>query len=182
MDSTVWDIARLGNTAGIEITATFHPDRITIRMRNTIKRMVMDGTLKGGWRSQAKRLTRALCDKFGIPMHNNNSYAVAVPSLTPEPLRAKLLELLKADEAAVRLEIRQDLAPYLREQYRVGTAALSREQPRTIHVRFCDPAIRTAAMDLMAEYVRNFAVEDRQRLCALLDSNEAVQVRFSASY
>jgi hypothetical protein len=44
-----WDVARLSKLPGAEITTTLDPARWTIRMKNSVKRMIMDGVARGGY-------------------------------------------------------------------------------------------------------------------------------------
>lgn len=173
MDGTVWDAARIGRTAGVELTATFHPDRITTRMRNSIKRMVMSGQMKGGWNSHAKRLARALCDKYGVPYNQSSAYNVFVPAGAPEYLRFQLLDLLKADEAAMRLEEGGRLHHYYSAKYDRDRDALQCEAA-SHSVRFNDKDIGTAASNLLTDFVQQSGSDKRIELCKLLDGTEPI--------
>lgn len=180
MDGTVWDTARLGHTAGIELTATLHPDRLTTRMRNSIKRMVASGQLSGGWQSHAKRLARALCDKYKVPYNQSSRYNVFVPLATPERLRVQLLDLLKADEVATRIDNEGQLHHYYSKRYERDREALM--QDASYSVRFNDKDVGAEACRLMTDFVQKHGVDERKMVCALLDGKEPIQLAASCSY
>ena len=54
---TVYDTARDLKTAGVEVTAHINPAKLTVRMRNSIKRMLTTGIVKGSYYSHASRIT-----------------------------------------------------------------------------------------------------------------------------
>lgn len=180
MHGTVWEIARLGNTAGIEINATFHPDRLTTRMRNAIKRMVTTGQLSGGWQSQAKRLARALCDKYGVPYNQSSAYNVLVAEGTPEYLRAQLIDLLKADEVALRMEGDGRLHGYYTNRYEKDREAL--RHGAHCSVRFHCKAFGQEACSLLTDFVQKHGSDIRKRVCALLDGKEPIELASSYNY
>lgn len=172
MEGNVWDAARMGHTAGIELTATFHPDRITTRMRNSIKRMVASGQMTGGWQSHAKRLARALCDKYGVPYNQSSVYNVFVPTATPSHLREQLLDLLKADEAATRMAEEGRLHSYYVNRYSRDREALLHDT--SYSVRFNDKDVGTEACRLMSNFVQRSGCDKRKMICALLDGKEPI--------
>lgn len=180
-NTTVWDIARIGNTAGIQLTAALHPDRLTTRMRNSVKRMVMSGLLIGAWQSHAKRLARALCDKYKIPYSQNTHSRVAVPPATPESLREQLVELLKADELAWRMA-EGTLAAYWVAQYNEDRAALLCKRSDTCFVRFSDKHIGAEACSLLVAFVQQYSSDERKMVCAMLDGKDPIELNISHDY
>lgn len=95
---------RLTGMAGTETTVTLHPQRLGVRMRNSIIRMLEARAITGGWTSQSRKLAEAIADKYGLQCSVSNSYrGVRVVGIT-EAAAPLVSELVHADWTAWILE------------------------------------------------------------------------------
>ena len=69
-----WDVARLSKLPGATITTHVDPAGWTNRMKNSVKRMIMEGVARGGYSSVAVTLAKGLADHYG--MYIRRSYGV----------------------------------------------------------------------------------------------------------
>lgn len=61
-----WDVARLSKLPGASIITHVDPAGWTVRMKNSVKRMIMEGVARGGYSSVAVTLTKGLADHYGM--------------------------------------------------------------------------------------------------------------------
>jgi hypothetical protein len=99
-----WDVARLSKLPGAEITTTLDPARWTIRMKNSVKRMIMDGVARGGYSSVAVPLAKGLAEKYGMPIRREyGTHDAKGENLNPAQV-TQIHELIMGDFAAWRME------------------------------------------------------------------------------
>jgi hypothetical protein len=102
---------------GTETTVTLYPQRLGVRMRNTIIRMLERGIIEGCWSSKSRQLAEALASKYGLSCSLTNSYRglrVIGVTQTAAPLVA---EIVQADWAAWLLEEPEYRNGYYQRQY-----------------------------------------------------------------
>ena len=63
-----WDVARLTKIPGATVTTYVDPAGWTVRMKNSVKRMIVEGVARGGWSSVAVVLTKGLADYHNMPI------------------------------------------------------------------------------------------------------------------
>lgn len=98
-----WDVARLTKLPGSTVTTYVDPAYWTIRMKNSVKRMLVEGVARGGWSSIAVILTKGLADYHGMPLRREYGTDDAKgEDLTPEQV-TQIHELIMGDFAAYRM-------------------------------------------------------------------------------
>jgi hypothetical protein len=94
---------RITGMPGTETTVMLYPQRLGVRMRNSVIRMLENRVLEGGWSSKSRQLAQALAEKYGLQLGSNNWNGVRLTGITIDaaPLVA---EIARADFAAWTLE------------------------------------------------------------------------------
>ena len=98
-----WDVARMSKLPGASIITHVDPAGWTNRMKNSVKRMIMEGVARGGYSSVAVTLAKGLADHYG--MYIRRSYGVndaQGENLTDEQV-TQIHELIMGDFAAWRM-------------------------------------------------------------------------------
>lgn len=99
-----WDVARMSKLPGATITTHVDPAGWTNRMKNSVKRMIMDGVARGGYSSVAVTLAKGLSDHYGFKIRREYGTSDAQgENLTDEQVN-QIHELIMGDFAAWRME------------------------------------------------------------------------------
>jgi len=98
-----WDVARLTKIPGATVTTYVDPAGWTVRMKNSVKRMIMEGVARGGWSSVAVVLTKGLADYHGMQIRREYGTNDAKgENLTPAQVN-QIHELIMGDFAVYRM-------------------------------------------------------------------------------
>ena len=98
-----WDVARLTKLPGATVTTYVDPAYWTVRMKNSVKRMIMEGVARGGWSSVAVVLTKGLAEHYGLKIQRAYGTNDAQGNnLNPEQV-TQIHELIMGDFAAYRM-------------------------------------------------------------------------------
>ena len=98
-----WDVARMSKLPGATITTFVDPAGWTNRMKNSVKRMIMEGVARGGWSSVAVVLTKGLADYHGMQIRREYGTNDAKgENLNPEQV-TQIHELIMGDFAVYRM-------------------------------------------------------------------------------
>jgi hypothetical protein len=94
---------RITGMPGTETTVTLYPQRLGVRMRNNIIRMIENRFITGGWSSGSAKLARALAVKYQLQVSNNRWNGMRIMGITSSaaPL---VSEIVQADFTAWILE------------------------------------------------------------------------------
>lgn len=99
-----WDVARMSKLPGATITTLVDPAGWTNRMKNSVKRMIMEGVARGGYSSVAVVLTKGLADYHGFQIRREyGTHDAKGENLNPAQV-TKIHELIMGDFAAWRME------------------------------------------------------------------------------
>lgn len=94
---------RITGMPGTEVSVTLHPQRLGVRMRNRIIRMLENRVIEGGWSSEARKLALAMAEKHGIQCSNNNWNGLRILGMSSEAA-PHIREVVHADWTAYLLE------------------------------------------------------------------------------
>jgi hypothetical protein len=97
------NIATAANTMGVVTTISIDPTKVSPRIRNKIIRYLQQGTLEGGYRSDARKLGELMIQAFNLDVSSNTWNGIRVVNASSE-LQRKLIELRKADWSAYIME------------------------------------------------------------------------------
>jgi len=99
-----WDVARLTKLPGATVTTYVDPSKWTTRMKNSVKRMIMEGVARGGWSSVAVSLTKGLAEHHGLHIRREYGTNDAQGEDLSEAQVTQIHELIMGDFAAWRME------------------------------------------------------------------------------
>jgi hypothetical protein len=114
---------RITGMAGTETTVTLHPQRLGVRMRNSIIRMLENRVLNGGWSSKSRQIAQALAEKYDIQCSVNNWNGVRVIGLS-EAAAPSVAEIVHADWTAWVLEEPTYRIGYYKQQHDNAMASI----------------------------------------------------------
>lgn len=94
---------RITGMPGTQTSVTLYPQRLGVRMRNSIIRMLESRVIDGGWASKARQIAQALSEQYGLQCGATNWNGVRVVGMSKEtaPL---VREVVHADWIAWLLE------------------------------------------------------------------------------
>jgi len=99
-----WDVARLSKLPGSTITTRVDPAGWTTRMKNSVKRMLIEGVARGGYSSMSVVLATKLAEHYGMPIRREYGTNDAQgKDLTDEQV-TQIHELIMGDFAVWRME------------------------------------------------------------------------------
>ena len=107
---------RITGMPGTETTVRLYPQRLGVRMRNNIIRMLENRVLEGGWSSKSRQIAQALAIDNGLQIGSNNWNGLRVLGLstTAAPL---IKEVVHADWTAWLLENPSYRSGYYKDQH-----------------------------------------------------------------
>jgi hypothetical protein len=116
---------RVTGMPGTETTVTLHPQRLGVRMRNSIIRMLESRVLEGGWSSQSRKIAEALAEKHGLQVSTNNWNGIRIRGITKEA--APIVKgLTQADWTAWILENPEYNKGYYRNHFDLAIKEIER--------------------------------------------------------
>lgn len=100
--SHMYAIARQLQAPGVQTVATFNPARLTMTLRNMVRKSIASGKHSGGWSSKTKDVRELIFNLAGYkPVVYVSQYADYMSFTTPRPITAdnlsEMIGLLEAD-------------------------------------------------------------------------------------
>jgi hypothetical protein len=171
-----YDVARLANTMGMQTTVMLDPTKITMRVKNNIKKQLRQGHIVGGWRGNATKIAEALTNTLKLPVARCWWRGVRLNNASLE-VRKRILELYEADWTAWVLENPfQTHSHYYTKQRKEISAALTQHKPVSLDVVFQDTAFRDQAVKYLATCMTSEAREQIERAIDLLDGTKPIHI------
>lgn len=175
-------VARMSNVLGVSTTFVLDPSKITTRIKNAAKKMLADGVLVGGYRSQARKIAKISATLHGLPIVTDSSRRYLNINVTPREIVEPLCELLRADTAAYML-VEPEHAYYrnnpskwqerLAEQKeRTNTAIKNMRSGRPAWAQFHDEALHKQALEIIAKHHKSHLSSAIERISKWLDAGE----------
>lgn len=107
---------RITGMPGTEVSVTLYPQRLGVRMRNSIIRMLENRVVEGGWASQSRKLALAIAEKHGIQCSNSHWNGISIIGLSAKAA-PQVKELVHADWTAHLLERPDRRSGYYKDSY-----------------------------------------------------------------
>lgn len=165
---------RITGMPGTKVSVTLYPDRLGVRMRNSIIRMVENRVLVGGWSSQSAMIGKALAAKYGLQISRNNGYGLQVIGINASaaPL---VQEILHADWIAWLLDNPSHREGYYKVSYDNAMANLAEhDSDFYIPLRYKE-SIRKVAV-ILAEHTTQELKDKSQEVANLLRGTEPIHL------
>jgi len=160
----------------MKTTIELDPTRITVRVKNAVKRQLRKGVISGGWRSETAKIGDALAETLGLPVTSMTWRGLEVATITMEQ-KAQLAELVKADWAAVVLESPHYANhPYYRSRHAETMINLTREGTANFFVAFHQAGFGDKASEVIAQSLTPAQRDQIERAIDLLDGTELIHI------
>jgi len=174
--TSYYDVARLANTMGMHTTVMLDPTKITVRVKNNIKKQLRQGHIVGGWRGNATKIAEALVNTLKLPVTRCWWRGVNLNNASLE-VRKRILELYEADWAAWVLEnpFMAHNAYYVKRNAEIKSALIQRK-PVSLDVVFHDTAFRDQAVEYLATCMTAEQREQIERAIDLLDGTDPIHI------
>ena len=166
-----WDVARLSKLPGATITTQVDPAGWTNRMKNSVKRMVMEGVARGGYSSVAVVLSKGLAEHYGMKLLRSYGTNDAQGVNLTEAQVTQIHELIMGDFAAWRME-RGDQAynSYRAASINNEIAALMAKKSYDYHFFSAHNARKARALTPLIRSQED--LDKAHRICESIDRNE----------
>lgn len=165
---------RITGMPGVEVSVTLYPQRLSVRMRNSIIRMVEARTVEGGWSSQARRLSEALCNKHELQFTTNNWHGLNVVGMLAETA-PRVREIVLADWTAWVLENPEYNVGYYRRHHIDALEAIDRcSQNFYIYIR--DKIAVRKVTETLAEHTTQEMKDKSRHIVDLLRGTEPIHI------
>ena len=165
---------RITGLPGTEVSVTLYPDRLGVRMRNSIIRMLEKRMLAGGYRSHAAQIAKALAVKYGLQVSNchGNGLRILGVSHAAVPM---VREIVHTDWIAWTLENPSYRGGYYKNKYDFAMDCLaSREQD--FYVVLHDQESTRKVAVILAEHTTQELKDKSQHVADLLRGAEPIHL------
>jgi hypothetical protein len=168
-----WDVARLSKLPGAEITTTLDPAHWTVRMKNSVKRMIMDGVARGGYSSVAVPLAKGLAEKYGMSIRREyGTHDAKGENLTPTQVN-QIHELIMGDFAAYRMNNLEASSVWMRRRSESVTDEIKKlSNFREYDYHFFSVSNARKAREITPLIRSQDDLDKAKRICDAVDRNE----------
>lgn len=165
---------RITGMPGTEVSVTLYPQRLGVRMRNRIIRMLENHVVEGGRASEARRLALAIADKHGIQCSSTAWNGLRILGMSSE-VAPHIREIVHADWTACLLE---------RPHYRTGYYKDSHDETME-RIDACDQNFSTTMRDkesirkvveILAEHTTQEMKDKSKHAADLLRGTEPIHI------
>jgi hypothetical protein len=165
---------RITGIPGTETTVTLHPQRLGVRMRNSIIRMLENRVLEGGWSSNSRKIAQALAVKHGLQVGSNNWNGLRVLGLTPQAAQP-IKEIVHADWTAWVLEEPTYRTGYYRQQYDKAMESIDTVD-QNFYVTMHDKDSIRKVIAILAEHTTQEMKDKAKQVANLLRGTEPIEI------
>jgi uncharacterized protein YqgQ len=182
---TIYDVARDLKTAGVEVSAHINPAKLTVRMRNNIKRMLTTGIMKGSYYSHAARIAKIITKDHTLS-HVRQQYGYTyfkIHRAFNAQERELITDLINTDKMLTRVadsdnSYRKEWAEnYYKES--MNTLKLNLNLEFAVSFRINNEDLRKQVQELISKIKTPEEIELRKQLCAKFDSNELIPIEIA---
>jgi hypothetical protein len=168
------DRGRVTGLPGTTTTVTLHPQRLGVRMRNSIIRMLETRIIVGGWSSKSRQIAEAISEKHGLQcgISNWNGIRVLGLSRAAAPL---LAETLHADWTAWLLENSEYRSGYYRKQYD-QSMALVNEVNQNFYMTMHDKNSIRKVVEILTEHTPQELKQKAKEVADLFRGTEPIEI------
>lgn len=166
---------RITGMPGTETTVTLHPQRLGVRMRNSIIRMIESRAITGGWSSQSRRIAENLAEKFNIQCSIANNYQdMRIVGISDEAAR-HVADITQADWTAWLLENAEYRNGYYRTRYEQAMRSIERRD-QNFYVSLYDKESVRKVVAILAEHTTQEMKDKSKHVADLLRGTEPINI------
>ena len=166
---------RITGMPGTETTVKLYPQRLGVRMRNSIIRMLENRVLNGGWASKSRQIAQALAIKHGLQVGSNNNWnGIRVLGLTPQaaPL---IKEVVHAEWTAWLLAQPTYRSGYYRDQFDKAMVAIAAHD-QNFYITMHDKESIRKVIAILADHTSQELRDKSMQVANLLRGTEPIEI------
>lgn len=178
---TVYDTARDLKTVGVEVTAHINPAKLTVRMRNSIKRILTTGLMKGSYYSHAARIANLISKDHKLSyVQQQYGYAhFRIHRAFNDQERELLAEFINADTMLAKASRESShysewIDRHHKENLRNLEMAYDLGCSNTFKID--NSELRKQVVEVVSKIKSPEEIELRKQLCAKFDNNELIPI------
>lgn len=163
---------RLTGVPGVESKLTWHPDRVSVRLRNSVVRMLRQAHITGSWSSKSRQLAELLCEHYELSIVQTRYHGVRLFCQPTPAVRDELISLIRADMSAFLLSNEAHHTKYYRDQAAEYIDSL--ERGTASYIDFRSKEFSKQAIALINTTI---SAEDRKKIdevIAVIESNTPI--------
>ena len=168
------DRGRITGMPGTETTVKLYPQRLGVRMRNSVIRMLENRVLTGGWSSMSRQIAQALAVTHGLQVGSNNWNGLRVIGLSAKaaPL---IKEIVHADFTAWVLEnsIRSD--GYYKDQHDKAMDSLDAVD-QNFYIGMHDKESVRKVVEILTDHTSQELRDKAKQVANLLRGTEPIEI------
>jgi hypothetical protein len=168
------DRGRITGMPGTETTVKLYPQRLGVRMRNNIIRMLENRVLTGGWSSKSRQIAQALAIDNGLQVGSNNWNGLRVLGLTAKaaPL---IKEVVHADWTAWLLEQPSYRNGYYKEQHDKAMARIDAVD-QNFYITMHDKESIRKVVEILSDHTSQELKDKAKQVANLLRGTEPIHL------
>jgi len=170
----LYERGRATGMPGTETTVTLYPQRLGVRMRNSVIRMIENRVITGGWSSKSRQIAESLVEKYGLQVSTSNYAGIRVLGMSAEaaPL---IKELLQADWTAWILENPSYRDGHYHSRHIQSMAAIDACEPNFFLSVHDDITIRKIK-EILADHTSQELKDKAKKIANLLRGTEPIHI------
>lgn len=165
---------RITGMPGTETTVKLYPQRLGVRMRNSIIRMLENRFLTGGYSSKSRQIAQALAVKHGVQVGSNNWHGIRVLGLSEEAA-PKIREIVHADWMAWILENPEYRDGYYRDQHDKAVESID-ALDQNFYVSMHDRGSISKVAEILAVHTSQELKDKAKQVANLLRGTEPIEI------
>ena len=165
---------RITGMPGTETRVTLYPQRLGVRMRNSIIRMLENRVLEGGWSSNSRKIAQALAIKYGLQVGSNNWNGLRVLGLTPQAA-PPIKEIVHADWTAWVLEEPTYRTGYYKQQYDKAMESLDAND-QNFYITMHDKESIRKVIAILTDHTSQELRDKSMQVANLLRGTEPIEI------
>lgn len=170
----IFQRGRITGMPGTEVSVTLYPQRLGVRMRNSIIRMMENRVIEGGWSSESRKLALAIAEKHGIQCSNNNWNSIRVLGLSAEAA-PHIREVVHADWTAYLLERPGCRIGYYKDSYAEAMECID-ACDQNFHINIHCKESNRKVVEILAEHTTQEAKDKSKQVADLLRGTEPIHL------
>ena len=165
---------RITGMAGTETTVKLYPQRLGVRMRNSVIRMLENRAVLGGWSSQSAQIARALAAKHGLQVSNQHWNGLHILGLSAHaaPL---IKEVVHTDWIARLVEEPSYRNGYYKDRHIEAMAFIDAVNP-DFYVTMHDKGLMRKVVEILAEHTTQELKDKSNQIADMLRGTEPIEI------
>ena len=165
---------RVTGLPGTETTVQLYPQRLGVRMRNSIIRMIENRVIEGGWASKSRQIAEALSKQYNLQVGINNWNGVRIIGMSAKaaPL---VRDVVNADWAAWVLEDSTYRHGYYRSCFDEALASIDRVD-QNFYTYLHDKEAARKVVAILAEHTTQEVKDKSNTILDLLRGTEPIEI------